>query len=84
MNQHLQTILNFIHQSEHLSDEEKIALLSAAKTADKEFEITAFELERSEKAKHTTAVLLEETIEELEQKRKAIEVQNRELIESCL
>src|SRR6478672_13945169 len=85
MNQHLQTILDFIQQAEHLTDEEKAVLLKAAKNADKELEITSFKLERTEKVKHTTAILLEETIEELEQKRKAVEKQNRELeIESAL
>src|SRR6476646_6632297 len=85
MNQHLQTILDFIQQAEHLNAEEKAVLLKAAKNADKELEITSFKLERTEKVKHTTAILLEETIEELEQKRKAVEAQNRELeIESSL
>ncbi len=85
MNQHLQTILNFIQQAEHLTEEEKTALSKAAKNADKELEITAFKLDRTEKVKHTTAILLEETIEELEHKRKAVEAQNRELeIESSL
>ena len=85
MNQHLQTILQYIQLSEHLSEEEKTALLKEAKAADKELEITAFKLERTEKVKHTTAILLEETIEELEQKRKAVEAQNRELeIEASL
>jgi len=36
-------------------------------------EITAFKLERTEKVKRTTSILLEETIEELEQKRKVVE-----------
>ncbi len=85
MNQHFQTILNFIQQSEHLSDEEKTALLKAAKDANKELEITTFKLDRTEKVKRTTAILLEETIEELENKRKAVEAQNKELeIESSL
>lgn len=85
MNQHLQTILNFIQQAEHLSADEKIALSKAAKDADKDLEITSFKLDRTEKVKRTTAILLEETIEELEQKRKAVEAQNRELeIESSL
>ena len=85
MNPHLQSILNFIQQSQHLSDEEKRDLLKSAKAADKELEITTFKLNRTEKVKHTTAILLEETIEELEQKRKAVEAQNRELeIESAL
>ncbi|HEY5463040.1 MAG TPA: ATP-binding protein [Hanamia sp.] len=61
----LQAILSIIQQSEHLSNEEKTALLKAAKAADKELEITSFKLK--------------ETIEELEHKRKAVETQNREL-----
>ena len=36
---------------------------------------TAFKLDRTEKVKRTTGILLEETIEELEQKRKAVEAQ---------
>jgi signal transduction histidine kinase len=85
MNQHLQTILNFILQDESLSVNEKNAIIKSLKEADKELEITTFKLDRTEKVKRTTAILLEETIEELEQKRKAVEAQNRELeIESSL
>ncbi len=85
MNQKLQNILDIIQQSEKLDAEQKDNLIKAVKDADKELEITAFKLERTEKVKKTTAILLEETIEELEQKRKAVEKQNRELeIESSL
>ena len=85
MNQHLQKILNFISQLTHLNDNEKTALLKSVKDADKDFEITSFKLDRTEKVKRTTAILLEETIEELELKRKAVEAQNKELaIESAL
>src|SRR6187200_2365075 len=85
MNQHLQSILNVIQQDENLTAEQKTALIKSLKDADKELEITAFKLDRTEKVKRTTAILLEETIEELEQKRKAVETQNRELeIESSL
>src|SRR6187549_1170423 len=85
MNQHLQSILNFIEQDESLTAEEKNALTKSLKDADKELEITTFKLDRTEKVKRTTAILLEETIEELEQKRKAVEAQNRELeIETAL
>src|SRR5450755_1498519 len=85
MNQHLQSILNIIQQHESLTAEEKNAILKSLKEADKELEITTFKLDRTEKVKRTTAILLEETIEELEQKRKAVEAQNRELeIESSL
>ena len=85
MNQHLQSILNTIQQDESLTAEQKNAIAKSLKDADKELEITAFKLDRTEKVKRTTAILLEETIEELEQKRKSIETQNRELeIESSL
>jgi len=73
MNQHLQTLLDYIQQSEMLSSEEKNAFLNSLKAVDKELEINAFKLDRTEKVKRTTAILLEETIEELEQKRKAVE-----------
>src|SRR5258706_2461745 len=85
MNQHLQSILNLIQQGETLSAEQKTSLIKSLKDADKELEITTFKLDRTEKVKRTTAILLEETIEELEQKRKAVEAQNKELeIETSL
>ena len=85
MNRHLQFILNSIQQSEHLNTEEKNALLIAINDADKEFAISEFKLDRTEKVKRTTAILLEETIAELEQKRRAVEEQNEELeIEAAL
>ena len=82
MNQHLQNIREIIQQDNHLSDDQKHALLNSLKAAEKEFEITSFKLERTEKVKRTTAILLEETIEELEQKRKAIEESNEALKKS--
>src|SRR6188768_69154 len=85
MNRHLQNILNVIQQDENLTAEQKNAITKSLKDADKELEITTFKLDRTEKVKRTTGILLEETIEELEQKRKAVEAQNRELeIESSL
>jgi two-component system NtrC family sensor kinase len=82
MNQHLQNILSLIQQDENLSAEQKNAITKSLKDADKELEITAFKLDRTEKVKRTTAILLEETIEELEQKRKAIEETNIALQQS--
>ena len=82
MNQHLQHILDFIESAKHLSEDEKTALLKSVKSADKELLISEFKLERTEKVKRTTAILLEETIEELEQKRKAIEDSNDALQKS--
>ena len=82
MNQHLQSILTIIQQDESISAEQKTAITKSLKDADKELEITAFKLDRTEKVKRTTAILLEETIEELEQKRKAIEETNLALQQS--
>src|SRR4026207_575449 len=85
MSPHLKTIQDLIHQNDRLSPGEKEMLLKSLSDAAKEFSITEFKRERTEKVKKTTAILLEETITELEQKRKAVEAQNRELeIESTL
>jgi signal transduction histidine kinase len=82
VNHHLQNILTIIQQDENLSAEQKAIISKSLKDADKELEITAFKLDRTEKVKRTTAILLEETIEELEQKRKAIEETNAALTKS--
>ena len=82
MNQHLKTIFDFIQQNENLTADEKDTLLKAIKDVDKELAITVFKLDRTEKVKRTTAILLEETIEELEQKRKGIEESNMALQKS--
>ncbi|WP_417858401.1 sensor histidine kinase [Xanthomarina gelatinilytica] len=82
MNQHLQHIQNFIENLDLLSEEDKVALLKSLKSADKDLLISEFKLERTEKVKRTTAILLEETIEELEQKRKAVEDSNDALQKS--
>ena len=85
MNKHLQKLLQIIQQADNLNAEQKNSAIQSLKEADKELEITAFKLDKTEKIKHTTAVLLEETIAELEQKRKAVEAQNCELeIEAAL
>ena len=76
MNQHLQNILSFIQQNNNLSEEQKASITKSLKDADKELEILSFKLDRTENVKRTTAILLDETIEELEQKRKAIEETN--------
>ena len=77
MNQNLKKILEIVEQNKNLDDDERNSLIKSLKDADKEFEITSFKLERTEKVKRTTAILLEETIEELEQKRKAVEEQGK-------
>jgi len=82
MNQQLQTILNIVQQNENLTAEEKTTLIKAVKKAASDLTISEFKLERTEKVKRTTGILLEETIEELEQKRKAIEETNDALQQS--
>ena len=85
MNKRLQAILDQLQNSESLTPDEKRSLVDAVKESDKEITITEFKLERTEKLKRTTAILLEETIAELEEKRKSVEAQNRELeIEASL
>ena len=73
MNQKLQKLLDIIQQNENLSTDQKNSVLKEIKDVDKELEIISFKLDRTEKVKRTTSILLEETIEELEQKRKAVE-----------
>ena len=77
----LQTILHLIQESP-LSDADKAAIEKSVKEADKALEIANSKLDRTEKVKRTTAILLEETIQELEQKRKAIEETNQALQQS--
>src|SRR5687768_297104 len=85
MNSHLQRIHDLIKQSAFFSAEDKSVLEKEIKDTEKELEILSFKLDRTEKVNRTTAILLEETIQELEQKRKAVELQNRELeIEAAL
>jgi signal transduction histidine kinase len=82
MNPELETILNIIHNASSLPEDVKSGLINSINKVKKELEIISFKLERTEKVKRTTAILLEETIEELEQKRKAIEQTNAALSKS--
>ena len=65
MNQHTENIIHLIQQEQHVSAEQKEAILRSVKDADKELEILAFKLDRTEKVKRTTAILLEETIKDI-------------------
>ena len=82
MNQSLQNILTSIEQNEALSAEQKKSIADWVKEVDKAITITEFKLDRTEKVKKTTAILLEETIQELELKRKAVEEYNTALQKS--
>ena len=76
MHPNLQNIINLIQEAESFAAEQKEAIIKNLKAADKELEIVSFKLDRTEKVKRTTAILLEETIQELELKRKAVEESN--------
>lgn len=81
MNSYLENIKNLLPQAE-LTAEQTQALQKALAVADKQWNITEFKLDRTEKVKKTTAILLEETIAELEQKRLAVEESNAALQKS--
>jgi len=81
-NSELQAVYKIIEESGDFPDEVKAGLLQSVRKVDKELEIVNFKLDRTEKVKKTTGILLEETIEELELKRKAIEETNAALTKS--
>ena len=82
MNQDLLTILDIIKQSEGLNEEEKNQISGLINKVDNELVITTFKLDRTEKVKHITSILLEETIDELEKKREDVVVANEALKKS--
>ena len=65
MDTSLEKVFDFIRSNEQLSEGEKEGLLKSLKAADRELQVLAFKLERTEKVKRTTSILLEETIAEL-------------------
>lgn len=79
MENSLQTVIEFIKSHPQIEPDKKELFLGVLNTAKKELDILAFKLDRTEKVKRTTAILLEETIEELEQKRAAVEEALKEL-----
>ncbi|HRG83303.1 MAG TPA: ATP-binding protein [Chitinophagaceae bacterium] len=82
MNQLIAHIQQLIDEAGSLNQETRKAISAALTSLNKELEILAFKLDRTEKVKRTTSILLEETIEELEQKRKAVEESNAALQQS--
>jgi len=81
MQPNLQNIMNLVEQSA-LSEDQKKSVADWIRETDKVITITEFKLDRTEKVKRTTAILLEETIQELELKRKAVEESNDALQKS--
>ena len=82
MNRDLENIKVSIEKSDKLNKSEKEAILNSIKAVEKELTILEFKLQRTEKVKRTTSVLLEETIDELEKKRTDVEQANAALKKS--
>jgi signal transduction histidine kinase len=73
MKPYLNQLLEMLERIESIDDQQLATMKNIVQTADKALAIAEFKLERLEKVKRTTSILLEETIEELEQKRIAVE-----------
>lgn len=73
MNPQLQVISDAIQHSVSLSESEKEKLIQAVKDADKSQSMAQFRLTRLENDKQTLTIMLEESIQDLEKKRKDVE-----------
>lgn len=76
MNQNLKDILSALVDTESVDSE---AIRNAVSALSDELEMLAFKLQRSEKIKKTTAVFLDESVTELEEKRRVVEEVNTAL-----
>lgn len=73
MKSHLKQLLEMLEGVDSINDQQLEEMKKIIQSVDKDLTIAEFRLERTEKVKRTTSILLEETIEELEQKRMAVE-----------
>ncbi|MGM0943560.1 MAG: sensor histidine kinase [Bacteroidota bacterium] len=73
MNTNIQAILDLISNPDKFTEEELAQISRMAKAIERDISIVEFKLDRSEKMRRTTSILLEETIEELDKKRQAVE-----------
>ena len=85
MNQHLKKILSLIETNQRLAVSEKSEIEISINELDRVEQLDKFKLDRAENDKRVISVMLDESIQDLERKTKAIEAQNRELeIEAAL
>ncbi|MDH3648077.1 MAG: ATP-binding protein, partial [Saprospiraceae bacterium] len=75
MDQHFKKVRDLITQSASIGDERKEDLLRSLKKVEGELEILRFKLDRTEKVKQTITVLLDETIAELNEKHRKLEIE---------
>ena len=71
--------MKLIEESGELTPEQKKSATGWINDVDRSITVTEFKLDRTEKVKRTTSILLEETIQELELKRKVVEETNKAL-----
>jgi two-component system NtrC family sensor kinase len=83
MNPQLQIISDAIQHSANLTGSEKEILIQALKDADKSQSMVQFKLSRLENDKQTLSIMLEESIQDLEKKRKDVE-SSHEALEKTL
>jgi signal transduction histidine kinase len=82
MSPQLQSLLDKIKNAEKIPAEEKDFLVKHIKDIDKAQTLIQFKLDRAEKDRHTLSVMLQETIDDLEKKTKAVEETNLALSQS--
>ena len=75
MDDNLKIIQNILERNGSISAEEKSELQKAIKNLSNELNVLAFKLDRTEKVKRTTGILLEETIDELEKKNREAQIE---------
>jgi len=79
LNKHIAHILSLLEDAGFESVE---AIRKALKSAQSDLDMLEFRLQRSEKIKRTTAIFLDESVTELEEKRDAVEQVNKALEQS--
>ena len=82
MSDAIKSLKSFIEEMGDLTPENKQELSKLVKAVEKYIVLIEFKLDRTERIKNTTDVLLEETIDELQEKRRAIEESNTALQKS--
>ena len=82
MNPHLQTILDLVDSRQPLDDTVYAVISNAVREADKNMSLVEFKLSRFNKESRTVSVILEETIDELQQKSDVLAQANTALTEA--
>ena len=82
MNTHLQTILDLIDSKPSMDEADYATISDAIREVDKTLSLAEFKLSRFNKESRTVSVILEETIDELQQKSTVLAQANTALTEA--